>query len=124
VQLVNFSVVPAHLQIPFCAGVSFIWTVILSMMRGSDTGAVRKDAKVEQHVAQLGKVAATEVPVPSGASEEPKHRAGSTAVGAEAQISKQVTAHVLSAQGKRTGAWLPRVERASACPCARIAVQV
>eukprot|EP00892_Ulva_mutabilis_P003305 jgi/Ulvmu1/1346/UM011_0074.1 len=42
-QLVNFSVVPAYLQIPFCAGVSFVWTVILSMMRGSDTGAAAKE---------------------------------------------------------------------------------
>lgn len=46
VQLVNFSVVPTYLQIPFAAGVSFVWTVILSMMRGSDTGAtVTEDAE-------------------------------------------------------------------------------
>lgn len=34
-QLLNFSVVPLHLQVPFAAGISAIWTVILSMMRGS-----------------------------------------------------------------------------------------
>ncbi len=34
-QLVNFSVVPLHLRIPFVAGVSFAWTVILSVLRGA-----------------------------------------------------------------------------------------
>mmetsp|Transcript_8372 Transcript_8372/g.20845 ORF Transcript_8372/g.20845 Transcript_8372/m.20845 type:complete len:245 (-) Transcript_8372:771-1505(-) len=34
-QLVNFSVVPMHLRIPFVAGVSFMWTVILSCLRGA-----------------------------------------------------------------------------------------
>ncbi|KAG1676049.1 hypothetical protein FOA52_014914 [Chlamydomonas sp. UWO 241] len=33
-QLVNFSVVPHHLRIPFVALVSFLWTVIISGMRG------------------------------------------------------------------------------------------
>lgn len=37
-QLVNFSMVPMHLRIPFVAGVSFAWTVILSVLRG-DLGA-------------------------------------------------------------------------------------
>eukprot|EP00775_Hariotina_reticulata_P003648 gene3648-3909_t len=31
-QLVNFSVVPRHLRIPFVAGVSFAWTVIISAL--------------------------------------------------------------------------------------------
>jgi hypothetical protein len=35
VQLINFSIVPLHLQVPFAAGISAVWTVILSMMRGS-----------------------------------------------------------------------------------------
>lgn len=34
-QLLNFSIVPLHLQVPFAAGISAVWTVILSMMRGS-----------------------------------------------------------------------------------------
>jgi hypothetical protein len=34
-QLVNFAVVPRHLRIPYVAGVSFIWTVIISLMRGA-----------------------------------------------------------------------------------------
>jgi len=34
-QILNFSVVPAHLQIPYVAVVSFGWTIVLSTMRGS-----------------------------------------------------------------------------------------
>lgn len=34
-QLLNFAIMPAHLQIPTAAGISFVWTVILSMMRGA-----------------------------------------------------------------------------------------
>ena len=34
-QLLNFAIMPAHLQIPTAAGISFVWTIILSMMRGS-----------------------------------------------------------------------------------------
>ena len=30
----NFSVCPAHLRVPFIAGVSFFWTMVLSIMRG------------------------------------------------------------------------------------------
>mmetsp|Transcript_20462 Transcript_20462/g.60898 ORF Transcript_20462/g.60898 Transcript_20462/m.60898 type:complete len:128 (-) Transcript_20462:1062-1445(-) len=33
-QLINFSVVPHHLRIPFVALVSFLWTIIISGMRG------------------------------------------------------------------------------------------
>lgn len=33
-QLINFSIVPMHLRIPFVAGVSFLWTVIISNLRG------------------------------------------------------------------------------------------
>lgn len=64
-QLVNFSVVPTYLQIPFCAGVSFVWTVILSMMRGSDTGAaVTEDgeAVLTAGAAQPQTAAATDKP--------------------------------------------------------------
>ena len=38
-QLLNFAIMPAHLQIPTAAGISFGWTVVLSMMRGSTTQA-------------------------------------------------------------------------------------
>lgn len=33
-QLVNFAFVPRHLRIPYVAGVSFLWTVVLSVMQG------------------------------------------------------------------------------------------
>lgn len=36
-QLVNFFVGPLPLRIPFVAAVSFGWTVIVSVMRGSHT---------------------------------------------------------------------------------------
>lgn len=35
VQLVNFAFVPMHFRIPYVAGVSFGWTVILSVMQGA-----------------------------------------------------------------------------------------
>mmetsp|Transcript_7269 Transcript_7269/g.15867 ORF Transcript_7269/g.15867 Transcript_7269/m.15867 type:complete len:238 (+) Transcript_7269:230-943(+) len=44
-QLVNFSVVPLHLRVPFVAGISFLWCVILSVLRGA----------LEQHVPQSHK---------------------------------------------------------------------
>ncbi|PNG99930.1 Protein sym1 [Tetrabaena socialis] len=34
-QMINFTVVPLHLRIPFVAGVSFAWTVVISCMRGA-----------------------------------------------------------------------------------------
>jgi predicted amino acid-binding ACT domain protein len=34
--IVNFSFMPMHLRIPFTAGVSLVWTCILSAMRGGD----------------------------------------------------------------------------------------
>jgi len=56
-QLVNFALVPRHLRIPFVAGVSFFWTVILSSLRGKlDPGhraeAVSKSAVVVGHSVQ------------------------------------------------------------------------
>merc|ERR1711976_568193 len=33
-QFLNFSMVPLHFRIPYVAGVSFLWTVILSVMQG------------------------------------------------------------------------------------------
>lgn len=36
--IVNFSFMPMHARIPFVAGVSLVWTCILSAMRGGDVG--------------------------------------------------------------------------------------
>lgn len=36
--IINFSFMPMHMRIPFTAGVSLIWTCILSAMRGGDVG--------------------------------------------------------------------------------------
>jgi predicted amino acid-binding ACT domain protein len=36
--LFNFAFMPMHLRIPFVAGVSLLWTCILSAMRGGDVG--------------------------------------------------------------------------------------
>ena len=36
--MVNFAFMPMHLRIPFVAGVSLLWTCILSTMRGGDVG--------------------------------------------------------------------------------------
>uniref|UniRef100_A0A7S2NES5 Peroxisomal membrane protein MPV17 n=1 Tax=Haptolina brevifila TaxID=156173 RepID=A0A7S2NES5_9EUKA len=33
-QVINFSLVPVHLRVPFAAGVSFVWSCILSALRG------------------------------------------------------------------------------------------
>ena len=33
-QAINFSVVPVHMRVPFAAGVSFVWSCILSALRG------------------------------------------------------------------------------------------
>lgn len=34
-QMINFTFVPLHLRMPFITSVSFGWTIILSLMRGS-----------------------------------------------------------------------------------------
>jgi len=36
--MVNFAFMPMHMRIPFVAGVSLLWTCILSTMRGGDVG--------------------------------------------------------------------------------------
>ena len=33
-QAINFSVVPVHMRVPFAVGVSFVWSCILSALRG------------------------------------------------------------------------------------------
>lgn len=60
-QLVNFSVVPRHLRIPFVAGVSFAWTVVISVMRGALEGMQQSaptTAQLEDAVAQVAAAAA------------------------------------------------------------------
>lgn len=44
-QLVNFAFVPRHLRIPYVAGVSFAWTVVLSAMRGAAGRGARRGAR-------------------------------------------------------------------------------
>eukprot|EP00878_Enallax_costatus_P017191 GHUV01018048.1.p1 GENE.GHUV01018048.1~~GHUV01018048.1.p1 ORF type:complete len:164 (+),score=53.53 GHUV01018048.1:1038-1529(+) len=68
-QLVNFSVVPRHLRIPFVAGVSFAWTVIISVMRGALDGtkaAAPTTAQLEEAVTHVA--AAVAEPVASAAA--------------------------------------------------------
>jgi hypothetical protein len=33
-QAINFSIMPVHMRVPFAAGVSFVWSCILSALRG------------------------------------------------------------------------------------------
>ncbi len=45
-QLINFAFVPRHLRVPYVAGVSFGWTMILSVMQGKfDKAAEVADSK-------------------------------------------------------------------------------
>jgi hypothetical protein len=67
-QLLNFSVVPVHLQVPYVAAVSFVWAIILSMMRGSDTGAVQ-----HKHAPQAIECPSTTPSVPATEAEDYRH---------------------------------------------------
>lgn len=40
-QAINFSIVPVHMRVPFAAGVSFVWSCILSALRGDMKPVVR-----------------------------------------------------------------------------------
>ncbi|KAG2489732.1 hypothetical protein HYH03_011839 [Edaphochlamys debaryana] len=51
-QMVNFTVVPLHLRIPFVAGVSFAWTVVISVMRGAMDKTPPKPEEVVAQAAQ------------------------------------------------------------------------
>ena len=44
-QLINFSVVPVHMRVPFAAGVSFVWSCVFSALRG-DMKQVKCDTPV------------------------------------------------------------------------------
>lgn len=48
-QAINFSIVPLHLRVPFAAGVSFVWSCVLSALRG-DMQA--RDEELEVAVAE------------------------------------------------------------------------
>eukprot|EP00889_Picochlorum_renovo_P005844 jgi/Picre1/32874/NNA_008203.t1 len=46
-QLINFAFVPRHMRVPYVAGVSFGWTMILSVMQGKfDDAKAKKDAEL------------------------------------------------------------------------------
>lgn len=46
-QLINFSVVPLHLRVPYVAGVAFGWTIVLSVMNAKfdEAAALEGDLK-------------------------------------------------------------------------------
>ena len=58
-QFINFSLCPVHMRVPFAAGVSFVWSCVLSVLRG-EMKPLQSDQKVavqgqccgEQHVEQ------------------------------------------------------------------------
>ena len=43
-MVINFSIMPMHLRIPFVASVSLVWTCIISHMRGATDVELDKDA--------------------------------------------------------------------------------
>ena len=47
-QAINFSVVPVHMRVPFAAGVSFVWSCILSALRGDMKPIERREVAVAQ----------------------------------------------------------------------------
>ena len=46
-QAINFSVVPVHMRVPFAAGVSFVWSCILSALRGDMKPVAREHSSLE-----------------------------------------------------------------------------
>ena len=74
-QTVNFTVVPRHLRIPYVAGVSFVWTVVLSVSRGAlQSAAAPTTAAISSAVGSVaGAVAGAAAPpalaeAPAGSS--------------------------------------------------------
>jgi len=45
-QFINFAFVPRHLRIPFVAGISLAWTVVLSTMRGGEVDTRPAEAEI------------------------------------------------------------------------------
>jgi len=88
-QLVNFAFVPKHMRIPFVAGISFAWTIIMSAMRGAfDPSAA---------------AATTTAAVASGAA--------AVATGAAAVIAVQGDARALAAKAAAAPAGLKALIR-------------
>mmetsp|Transcript_11229 Transcript_11229/g.19179 ORF Transcript_11229/g.19179 Transcript_11229/m.19179 type:complete len:234 (-) Transcript_11229:994-1695(-) len=58
-QIVNFGLVPMHFRIPFAAGISFGWTVILSVMQGvfDKTRSVATTAEEVKQIEDVSKAA-------------------------------------------------------------------
>jgi hypothetical protein len=42
-QYINFKYVPPHLRVPFVAGVSALWCVIMSVFRGESQSVAQKE---------------------------------------------------------------------------------
>ncbi|GBF93159.1 hypothetical protein Rsub_05890 [Raphidocelis subcapitata] len=88
-QLVNFALVPRHLRIPYVAGVSFLWTVVISVMRGAlekpagaeaaaqaaapTAAALDAAADAAAAAAAADAAAAAAAPVAAGALEQQQH---------------------------------------------------
>lgn len=97
--MINFAFMPMHMRIPFVAGVSLLWTMILSTMRGGDVA----------HADELVGGAVT------GASwhimEEALHEAGGLfTVPVNLDASKQHI--VITASGRDKAGWVALLSRA------------
>ena len=53
-QAINFSVVPVHLRVTYAAGVSFVWSCILSALRGNMKPVEHRSLEVPAAEAQPG----------------------------------------------------------------------
>ena len=53
-QAINFSVVPVHLRVTYAAGVSFVWSCILSALRGDMKPVEHRSLEVPAAEAQPG----------------------------------------------------------------------
>ncbi|GBG00328.1 hypothetical protein Rsub_13098 [Raphidocelis subcapitata] len=72
-QLVNFAFVPRHLRIPYVAGVSFAWTVVLSAMRGAlKDGAAPTTQQLADAVDAVAAAAAATTPAGAALAEAPE----------------------------------------------------
>lgn len=102
-QLVNFSVVPRHLRIPFVAGVSFAWTVIISVMRGAlddSTATAPTTAQIEEAVSHVA--AAIAEPVAAVAAPAAAHAPGMSAGGVQSTAASGLKALVPHAHAEAT----------------------
>lgn len=125
VQLVNFSVVPIHLQVPYVAAVSFVWTIILSMMRGSDTGTVEEKQDAQATI-EHPSATATVVTTGKGVVDEKESAQSASAVApaptaARSGGEKVLEGSVASGTGVPIGGILAvvRIQRNSSHACWR-----